>query len=215
MPLPHSNLGFYPLSAIESRRRLWHMAPGLLPFPLQLIAHKDPISPLLWWIIITIFVAVTGNISLRFRRIRRSPHDLGNAAIAGYAASVLLTMVLFPDRIEVGLAVLSILAFGDGSASLFGQLLRGPALPWNRGKSWSGFLAFLLVGSQMTAWIYWGECQNPQAIDPPLTYLRALLLTAPAVAACAFVESIPSRIDDNIRVGVTAAVSLILLSFLR
>ncbi len=215
MPLPPSHLGFYSLSAHESRRRLWHMAPGLLPFPLQMIAHKDPISAFLWWIIISIFVVVTGYIFIRFRRISRSPDDLGNAAIAGYAASVLLTLVFFPDRIEVGLSVLSILAFGDGSASLFGQMFRGPTLPWNRGKSWSGFLAFLLVGGLMTGWIYWGECQNPEAVDPPLTFLTALLLTAPAVAACAFIESIPSRINDNIRVGVTAAAGLVLLSFLR
>ena len=215
MPLPPSILGFYSLSGHESRRRLWHMAPGLLPFPLQWVAHKDPVSPFLWWIIISIFVVLTTQIFIRFRRISRNPDELGNAAVAGYAASVMLTMVLFPDRLEVGLAVLSILAFGDGSASLCGQMFRGPTLPWNRGKSWSGFLAFLLIGGLMTAWIYWGECQNPEAVDPPLTFLKSLLLTAPAVVACAFIESIPSRINDNIRVGVTAAVGLILLSYLR
>jgi hypothetical protein len=35
------------------------------------------------------------------------------------------------------------------------------------------------------------------------------------VVLCAIVESVPSRINDNIRVGVVGAVSLLLLSGLR
>lgn len=215
MPLPPSSFGLYSLSGAESRRRLWHMAPGLLPVPLQFIPHRDPLSATLWWIIISVIAAVTAHIYLRFRRIRRNAEDLGTSAISGYAVAVLLTIVLLPDRLEVGLAVLAILAFGDGSASLFGQMFRGPALPWNPGKSWSGLTAFLLIGGLLTAWIYWGETQNPEAQEPALDFTRALLLTAPAVAACAFIESLPSRINDNIRVGLTAAVVLSLLSFWR
>lgn len=191
------------------------MAPGLLPIPLQFVSHQDPLSRTLWWIIIAVIASLTAHIFLRFRRIRRSTSDIGTSAITGYAVAVLATIVLLPDRLEVGLAVLSILAFGDGSASLFGLLMRGPALPWNRGKSWSGFLAFLLVGGLLTAWIYWGETQNPEALEPALSFTRALLLTFPAVAVCAFVESIPSGINDNIRVGITAAISLALLSLCR
>lgn len=215
MPLPPSTLGIYSLSGAESRRRLWHMAPGLLPVPLQFIPHRDPLSPTLWWIIMAVITLLTAHIFLRFRRIRRGVGDVGTSAIIGYAAAVLLTILLLPDRLEVGLAVLAVLAFGDGSASLFGQLLRGPALPWNPGKSWSGFVAFLFVGGLLTAWIYWGETQNPEAAEPALDFVRALLLTAPAVAVCAVFESIPSRINDNIRVGVTAAIGLALLSFCR
>jgi dolichol kinase len=191
------------------------MAPGLLAFPLQFVPHRDPLSPTLWWIIMAVIAALTAHIYLRFRRIRRNASDVGTSAIAGYAAAVLFTILMFPDRLEVGLAVLSILAFGDGSASLFGQMFRGPSLPWNPGKSWSGFLAFVFVGGLMTAWIYWGECRNPEAAEPPLAFSRTLLLTTPAVALCALIESIPSRINDNIRVGVTAALSLILLSLFR
>ncbi|MFM7059270.1 MAG: hypothetical protein ACKO2P_20340 [Planctomycetota bacterium] len=215
MPTPRSSLGVYSLTGAESRRRLWHMTPGLLPIPLQFIAHRDPLSPTLWWIILAVIVTLTAHIFLRFRRIRRHVSDTGTSAISGYAAAVLLTIIALPDRLEVGLAVLAILAFGDGSASLFGQLLRGTALPWNPNKSWSGFLAFLLVGGTLTAWIYWGETQNPEALEPALTFPHALLLTGPAVAACAFMESIRSRINDNIRVGVTAAISLAVLSFFR
>ena len=145
----------------------------------------------------------------------RSQQETGLWAVVGYALSVLGTIVLFPDRLEVGLALLGILAFGDGSATAFGKMLRGPVLPWNRGKTWAGFLAFIINGSLMSGWIYWGETQNPEALEMPLSLGRALLLTAPAVVLCAIVESVPSRINDNIRVGVVGAVSLLLLSGLR
>ena len=43
----------------------------------------------------------------------------------------------------------------------------------------------------------------------------ALLLTAPAVVAAAVAESIRSRINDNIRVGIVAAVAIVLLHNFR
>jgi hypothetical protein len=67
----------------------------------------------------------------------------------------------------------------------------------------------------MTTWIYWGETQNPEAQEPALTLASAFCLTSPAVAVCAIVESLNSRINDNIRVGVVGSVLLIFLSFLR
>src|SRR5262245_10460181 len=43
----------------EFRRRLMHIAPGLLPFVLLPIPHEDPLSPLLLWIMIGLGVAVS------------------------------------------------------------------------------------------------------------------------------------------------------------
>ena len=209
IPMLHS------LSSRESRRRLWHMTPGLLAFPLQFVSHADPLSPTLRGIILGVIGLLSLQIFLGFRRIQREQQETGLWAVVGYALSVLGTIVLFPDRLEVGLALLGILAFGDGSATAFGKMLRGPVLPWNRGKTWAGFLAFIINGSLMSGWIYWGETQNPEALEMPLSLGRALLLTAPAVVLCAIVESVPSRINDNIRVGVVGAVSLLLLSGLR
>ncbi|MFM7167876.1 MAG: hypothetical protein ACKO3T_21745 [Planctomycetaceae bacterium] len=209
IPMLHS------LSSRESRRRLWHMTPGLLAFPLQFISHADPLSPTLRGIILAVICALAVQIYLGFRRIQREQRENGLWAVAGYALSVLGTIVLFPDRLEVGLALLAILAFGDGSATAFGKMLQGPALPWNHGKTWAGFLAFIINGSLMAGWIYWGETQNPEALEAPLSMGRALALTAPAVVLCAFVESVPSKINDNVRVGLVGSVSLLLLSCLR
>jgi len=209
------SLAFRPLTYRELKRRFWHMAPGLLPFALHLVPHADPISRLMKLIIVGLCVAIAGRILWGFQQIQRQGEGAGVTAVAGYSLSVLLTALLFPRHLELGLAVLSILAFGDGSATLFGLLLRGPRLPWNTAKSWSGFLAFIAVGSLMTAWIYWGETHNLEAAEPSVTFGLALAFTMPAVIAAAIAESVRSRLNDNVRVGVTAAVVLVLLHTLR
>jgi dolichol kinase len=208
-------LEFRPLTYRELKRRFWHMAPGCLPFLLQWFPHRDPISPTLQWIIVGCCVLIGGRILLGFRQIQRQGEGAGVAAVAGYVLSVLLMAVAFPADLELSLAVLSILAFGDGSATLCGLMFRGPRLPWNRVKSWSGLIAFVGIGCVMSAWIYRGETHNPEALTAGVSFGIALALTAPAVLAAAIAESIPSRINDNIRVGLVAAVSLILLHSLR
>ncbi|MCH2203896.1 MAG: hypothetical protein MK102_18175, partial [Fuerstiella sp.] len=122
---------------------------------------------------------------------------------------------LFPQHLELSFALLAILAFGDGSATLFGLLIRGPTLPWNRKKSWSGLLAFVGVGSLMASWIYRGESLNPEAIDVPVGFLTALMLVTPAVVVAALFESIDSRINDNIRVGTVGGLMLMITHLYR
>lgn len=204
---------FRPLTYREGRRRFWHMVPGLLPFALHAVSHADPISPTLRWIIVVCCALIGLKILTGFGRIQRLGEGSGAAAVSGYALSVLLTVLLFPGHLEIGVSVLSVLAFGDGSATLFGLICRGPRLPWNNAKSWSGLLAFLVVGSLMTAWIYCGETHNPEAVEAPVSFLTALLLVTPAVAAAGICESLQVRLNDNIRVGITAAVCLTAMHF--
>ncbi len=121
----------------ELRRRFWHMSPGLLPILLWLIPHADPMSPTLRLIIVLVAIGCGLAIFVKYRRIQR-PEDYGRlTSVMGYAGSVLATVMLFPSALEIGLAVLAILAFGDGAATLGGRLLRGPRLPWNSDKTWS------------------------------------------------------------------------------
>ena len=200
------------LDAQELRRRIWHMAPGFLPFIMWGIPHRDPLSPTTQIIFVGIFLALTAALFWAWSRIARS--GVGDtdriAAIYGYAGPVLLTLLLFPAHAECGLAVMGVLAFGDGSATLFGKLVGGPRLPWNADKSVAGLLGFLLVGLPMTALIYWGESHNIEAVGPPATALRALIVATAGVIAGAFAESVESRINDNLRVGFAAATAILL-----
>lgn len=203
------------LTSREMRRRVWHMAPGLLPLILQAVPHADPVSPTLRWIILGVAAALGLRILWGFRQIQRANEANGLSAVAGYALSVMAMVLLFPQHLELAFALLAILAFGDGSATLFGLLLRGPRLPWNRAKSWSGLLAFITVGTVMSSWIYWGESLNAEAADPPVTFATAVLLVAPAVVVAGLCESVKSRINDNVRVGVIGAVMLMLTHLCR
>ena len=198
----------------ELKRRFWHMAPGLLAFGLHLEPHADPITPTLRWIIVAACALIALRIFSSFRQIQRQGEGTVAAAVAGYAFSVLFTILLFPSHLEIGVAVLSILAFGDGSATLIGLMLRGPRLPWNQSKSWSGLLAFCIIGILMTSWIYWGETRNPESANPPVSFTLTMLIVAPAVVAAALAESLKMRLNDNIRVGVVAAKVLTISHFL-
>lgn len=185
------------------------MSPGLLPFLLWPIPHADPISPTLRGILVTIILGLGVAIFLRFRRIARKG-ECGDrlGAVAGYAGSVLLMLLLFPGQAELGLTVLAVLAFGDGSATLGGKLLGGPRVPWNHDKTISGLACFVLVGVPMASIIYWGETHNLEARGPAAGWSTALVCGGAATVAAAIVESLPSSINDNIRVGVTAAATV-------
>ena len=70
-----------------------------------------------------------------------------------YPAILLLTFIVFRSRLELAAGVWALLAVGDGMATLSGLVLRGPRLPWNRKKTWSGLAAFVLFGTLASAWV--------------------------------------------------------------
>lgn len=187
------------ISMTELKRRLWHMAPGLLVVLSWSIPHKDPLSPTFKFIAGGIIMGLALLLLRRWHTVVRKgeTHNLG--AVFGYAVSVLATLLLFPAHAELGMAVLVVLAFGDGSATLGGLILRGPALPWNSQKTWAGTLSFIIVGAPLTVLAYWAESQ------PKADWAAATACGITAVLVAAFAESIPSRINDNIRVGIAAS----------
>jgi phytol kinase len=195
------------LTATELRRQLWHMAPGLLPFLLWPFPHSDPLSFRMRVIILTLGIAISGTIFLQYRRIQRTADRERLAAVAGYALPVLATLFLLPGAAEIGMTVLAILAFGDGLATLGGLLLGGPALPWNNQKSWSGLASFVFAGTLAGAAIYWGESNNLRAANPGASWESSFLIAGGSCLVAAIAESLPSRINDNLRVGIAAGVA--------
>lgn len=197
------------LDRAEWRRRLWHMAPGLLPFVLWAVPHADPISPTLRGIMLLAAAGIGGGIYIGYRRIERNG-ETGQRlwSVAGYAGSVLATLLLFPQHAERGLTVLAVLAWGDGSATLGGKLIGGPTLPWNRSKTAAGMVCFLAIGSLMATLAFWGESANLEAATPGIALSTAFACGTATAIAAAFAESIPSAINDNVRVGLTAAVTI-------
>jgi uncharacterized protein (TIGR00297 family) len=155
-----------------------------------------------WPIVALVCVAATVSNWLLLHRLvgrRVARHERGyDAGIVLYPAMVLVVTLLFREqRVVIGVAWV-ILAFGDGFATLVGKGVRGPALPWNGDKTWSGFGGFIAFGFVASMFIFhWLEFEP--AMLPPA------LIVGTAVAASAIVESLGTHIDDNITVTLTAA----------
>lgn len=196
---------FLRLTPQEWRRRALHMLPGFLPLILWGIYHKDPLSWDCRAYLGLIIVGIGVSTAINYRRIARRGEVANSACILGYTIPVFSLLFLIPQKAELGLTVLAILAMGDGSATLGGMLLRGPRLPWNSGKSWAGLLCFIAVGAPYSAMIYWGEAHNPG-----VSYQTSFGLAAFATVVAAICESLDSKIDDNIRVGLASSLALLI-----
>ena len=153
---------------------------------------------------------LAGHVFWRYQRIERDQDRERASAVLGYALSVLTMLLAFPQHAELGLTVLAVLAFGDGSATLGGLLLGGPKLPWNPKKTWSGLASFLAVGVPLASLIYWGETYfNPESLEyREVPFSTAIACAGVAVLLGALAETIPVRLNDNVRVGIAAAVGV-------
>jgi len=183
----------------EALRKALHIAFGLGALTLRFLP---------WTFAAVVCVAaVIGNWLLLHRLVgkRVARHERGyDAGIVLYPLAVLVLIVVFRDRLAIAGAAWAIMAFGDGFATLAGKNIRGPRLPWNEEKSWSGFLAFLafgFLGAEFT-WLF-------VAGNPPL-YVIGI-----TVALCAVAESLPLNVDDNLIVPIVAGVSFAMLLAMR
>ncbi|OYW22083.1 MAG: hypothetical protein B7Z55_05090 [Planctomycetales bacterium 12-60-4] len=196
------------MDACEVRRRLLHMLPGFFPFLLWLIPHPDPWGPYLVGAVLTVMMIVCSSSLSRFASFARPGEANGFGSILGYAFPVLATVLLFRGREELALMTLVILAFGDGSATLGGMKLGGRRLPWNRRKTFTGILCFVGIGGPLASLAFWGECRPGISLE--LAFACGLGTTLTAAVA----ESMPSKWNDNLRVGLTAVFMGALLELL-
>jgi dolichol kinase len=207
----------------ELRRRAHHILPGFLPLLLWVIPHPHP------WIVTSsvaaVIVAAAVWTFVRFHCIQREREGRNDCivAVAGYSGSILVTLLLFAPHLEVAFLVLGVLAFGDGSATLGGMLFGHRQLSWNAKKTVFGTACFFLIGAPMAAVLYWGEAQahwtgaHGRGLAfhlHPTAFAVALAMALVATAAGAIAESLPSRTNDNLRVGIVAAIAASLMQLL-
>ncbi|MHB8653451.1 MAG: DUF92 domain-containing protein [Terriglobia bacterium] len=127
---------------------------------------------------------------------KRSQDGAGASAQTGiiiYPISVLLLILLYRHDLYIVGAVWAIMALGDGLAGVAGEAIRGPALPWNPGKTWAGWVSFVVAGTlgayALTRWV-----------APEIDAGKTLAACAAAAVVGAVVESLPIRLDDNVSV---------------
>jgi len=127
--------------------------------------------------------------------------------ILGYMTPVVALLLLFPAVPELGMTLLVILAFGDGSATLSGLLLGGRALPWNRNKTWSGLISFLCLSAPLAFLAFTATA------SPSWPLMHALQVSAAGAVAGAFAETFPLRGSDNTSVGVVGGLAILATHF--
>jgi len=192
------------LTPHEWRRRMMHMTPGLLPFVLLAIPHRDPVT---WFLKGPVLAITLGFVIFALRKeglFARRDERGWPTSVLGYAIITSALLIALPWQPELGLAVTIIIAFGDGSATLAGLIARGRRLPWNRAKSWAGLTAFIACSVPLATLVYWCEAR------PGVPLSVALACVVPAALAAGLAESLPTRINDNIRVGATAALTMVI-----
>jgi uncharacterized protein (TIGR00297 family) len=180
-------------STNETLRKSLHIAFGLGAFALKSVPWPVAAG--------VCVVAVAGNWLVLHRIVGRSVarHERGfDAGIVLYPAMVLVLILLFRNEMHYAAIGWALLAFGDGVATLAGKAMRIGPLPWNRDKSWGGFLACFAAGAMAAlAVAYWMDYREP-------------LVVILAALAAAIVESLPLGVDDNVTVPLAAAVTLII-----
>jgi uncharacterized protein (TIGR00297 family) len=179
----------------EGLRKSIHIATGFLAITLRWLP---------WRIAAAIAAAAAVGNWLVLHRVvgkRVARHERGyDAGIVLYPLAVCALILSFNWHIELAALGWVILAFGDGFATLIGRAVPIAPLPWNRIKSWGGFIAFIVAAGIAGIGIamFFGA--------PPLA------MVAVAVIVAAIVESLPLGINDNISVPAAAAATLAVLS---
>jgi uncharacterized protein (TIGR00297 family) len=127
------------------------------------------------------------------------------AGILLYPLSILGLTLWFWSSLWMAAAIWGVLAVGDGMASVVGQAMGGPRLPWNEKKSYAGFLAFVGFGTLAAAILIAWTARLP--LDLASWHAERTVSLAFAVSlACALVESLPTTLDDNLTVPLAGAV---------
>src|SRR5438105_2876429 len=175
----------------EALRKSIHIAIGFAAITLKWLPWR------LAAVIAAAFVVVNWLVLHRIvgKRIARNPRGY-DAGIVVYPAAVCALILIFNWHIALAAVGWVILAFGDGSATLAGLAMPIAKLPWNRDKSWGGFIAFILIGGAAAYGI-------SRFFGSPAT--NAIVA---AVLVSAFVESLPLGLNDNITVPAAAAAML-------
>ena len=126
------------------------------------------------------------------RRVAR--HERGwDIGIVLYPFAVTALIVVFNWHLEIAAVAWVLMAFGDGFSTVIGKRMPLAPLPWNRAKSWGGFVAFILFGGIAAFAI-------ARVFGAPHDVAIAAALIVSAIA-----ESLPLRIDDNVTVPFVAA----------
>jgi uncharacterized protein (TIGR00297 family) len=190
-----------------STRKIVHMSMLSFAFLLPYLTWTQAAGCALLALLFNLVVLPRLDVDLRKSTATAPPAGVWTGIVI-YPISVLGLILLYRHAMYVVGATWAILALGDGLAGVAGTAWRGPTLPWNREKTWSGFLAFLVAGTAgayvLTRWT-----------APTLAPDFALRVCAATALVGALVESAPIRLDDNATVPLVAGAFMFCVCFVE
>jgi len=99
--------------------------------------------------------------------------------------------------------VVVVLALGDGAAYIGGKTFGKRKLPWNSEKTWVGSLSFIAVSGPIATLAYM------VLADADGRHWQIAAACGFAAAICGSIaESLPVKLTDNLRVGVSALLAV-------
>jgi uncharacterized protein (TIGR00297 family) len=141
------------------------------------------------------------------------------AGVLFYPLSVLVLILAFRHRLDLAAAAWGVMAFGDGLATLAGRRFDGPRLPWNRAKTWSGLLAFIVAGwlgaVALGVWVETTLASSGFVSNHTPSVLPLWMAAVIAAIVAGFAETLPIGLDDNLTVPAVAGSTLWFLSLLN
>ena len=174
------------ISASEWKRKAVHAGMGLFALAFRWLTWEQAALCALAALLFNLFVIP------RFGRgLYRAASGHRDAGIVAYPAVVLVLILICRGQyLPMAAAVWAMMAFGDPAASIFGTAFGGPALPWNRGKTWIGLFANWAFGGigSIVVFGFTARGVSPLAV--------AILMAGAGLFA--FFESVRSGIDDNL-----------------
>lgn len=194
------------LTAAELKRKLLHVAVGGFAFLLRDLTW--PQAALMALAAFTFNWLLLPRLGGR-RLWREAEHGAGYPlGILLYPLAVLFLVLLFRHDLWMAAAIWGVLALGDGMASILGQAVGGPRLPWNPRKGWAGFFAFVVFGAIGAGILMAWTLGFPVGAWAAPAVLGIVL---PLALLCGLVESMPTALDDNLTIPVAGACVLPLL----
>jgi len=194
------------LKADELARKLYHVAAGGMAFLFRFLTWRQAIILAVSAVLVNVFVVPYMGGRRWFWRTKERENGYSHGILL-YTISVLVLVLVFRDALWMSASIWGVLAFGDGMSGIVGEAYGGPKLPWNERKSWAGSAAFVFFGGlAAVALMLWTA---PASIMP---VSRAFLMGIPLALACALVESVPSRFDDNVTIPLVGGLVLPLLA---
>ena len=208
-----------PRAPLFSTRKIVHTSMLIFAFLLPYLSWRQAAGCALLALLFNVVVLPRMGADLRKTPAGASGSGVWTGIII-YPISVLALILLYRHDLHIVAAVWAIMALGDGTASVTGGALRGPALPWNREKTWSGFLGFIVVGTAgayvLTRWVALGVALRvAPGVAPTIAPDVALRICAATALVGAIVESVPIRLDDNATVPLVAGGFMYCLYFVE